>query len=106
MIEIGPAGETLATVRSASAVPVCTSAHAGRSSAKAMTNTRRIEDPLLVRGSRGDGNRSNGKQASTDRAPPTVASHPTLPALQRDEIGLAHPAWATVGLATGTGILA
>jgi hypothetical protein len=35
-----------------------------------------------------------------------VASHPTLPALQRDKIGLARPAWAAVGLTTGTGILA
>jgi hypothetical protein len=34
-----------------------------------------------------------------------LASHPTLPALQRDKIGLARPAWAAVGLATGTGIL-
>src|SRR5260370_26358212 len=36
---------------------------------------------------------------------PTVASHPTLPALQRDKIGLAHPAWAAVGVAMGTGII-
>jgi hypothetical protein len=33
-----------------------------------------------------------------------LASHPTLPALQRDKIGFAHSAWAAVGFARERGI--